>query len=337
MIGVLVDEASSSGLRSVRIRMRLAMASVFLPELDRGEALALLRRRRELVGERRRLVAGELSASEVGLLRLAGDHLLATIDTELGWVDQALRVVSGRPGLKKPTATWRKSIPALRLSPLRNEERGEVVREHMRVRPASKFVWQLLAQRFLAGQLSVKNQARSFLDAGQVCVLGLQVSRRAHRTMSWDQVLQVKAANLVDDPPPHGAVPVPKAGVAANEEQVTHQRHLVAQGVVSVPVAVDHQGWDRAGELDRGLAQLAGGGRRQEGVEDESAIAEVHDRGVAHGSLARRDDRREYALCHLQQLKGALGGKHRVEDSQPRPKLRVKTSSPSTAQRATTA
>jgi DNA-binding PadR family transcriptional regulator len=72
----------------------LASAVVFLPELEREEALALLRQRRELVGERRRLVAGELSVSEGALLRLAGDHLLATIDTELTWVHEALEVVA---------------------------------------------------------------------------------------------------------------------------------------------------------------------------------------------------------------------------------------------------
>jgi DNA-binding PadR family transcriptional regulator len=81
----------------------LASAVVFLPELDREEALGLLRQRRELVFERRRLVASELSSLEGALLRLAGDHLLATIDTELAWVDEALGVVArtqwpGRPG-----------------------------------------------------------------------------------------------------------------------------------------------------------------------------------------------------------------------------------------------
>ena len=75
----------------------LASAVVFLPELDRDEAMSLLRRRRELVAERRRLVDGELSTLEGALLRLAGDHLLATIDAELAWVEEALRVVERTP------------------------------------------------------------------------------------------------------------------------------------------------------------------------------------------------------------------------------------------------
>jgi DNA-binding PadR family transcriptional regulator len=77
----------------------LASAVVFLPQLGKEEALALLRQRRELVAERRRLVAGELSGLEGGLVRLAGDHLLATIDAELAWVGEALVVVQTRwPG-----------------------------------------------------------------------------------------------------------------------------------------------------------------------------------------------------------------------------------------------
>jgi DNA-binding PadR family transcriptional regulator len=71
----------------------LASAVVFLRELDREEALRLLRQRQELVRERRRLVADELSSLEETLPRLAGDHLLATIDAELTWVGTALRVI----------------------------------------------------------------------------------------------------------------------------------------------------------------------------------------------------------------------------------------------------
>ena len=105
----LVYELTPSGREAFRQLLRevmtsfepafagLASAVVFLPELERQEALALLRRRRELIGERRRVVAGELSSLDGGLLRLAGDHLLAAIDTELAWVDKALGVVEQTP------------------------------------------------------------------------------------------------------------------------------------------------------------------------------------------------------------------------------------------------
>ena len=79
----------------------LASAVVFLPQLEKEEALGLLRQRRDLLAERRRLVAGELSGLEGGLVGLAGDHLLTAIDAELAWVGEALVVVQtqwpGRP------------------------------------------------------------------------------------------------------------------------------------------------------------------------------------------------------------------------------------------------
>jgi DNA-binding PadR family transcriptional regulator len=82
----------------------LASAVVFLPELDRDEGLALLGRRREVVSERRRVVAEELATREGSLVRLAVEHLLAAIDAELGWIDQALGVVggTGRPVIPEP-------------------------------------------------------------------------------------------------------------------------------------------------------------------------------------------------------------------------------------------
>jgi DNA-binding PadR family transcriptional regulator len=73
----------------------LASAVVFLPELDREEAMVLLRQREHIARERRRLVADELASVEGTLLRLAGDHLLAAIDAELSWTAKALQVVEG--------------------------------------------------------------------------------------------------------------------------------------------------------------------------------------------------------------------------------------------------
>jgi len=68
---------------------------VFLPELGKQEALELLRRRWELVSERRDKVAGELAVLGGPMLRFAGDHLLKTIEAELSLVAEALRVVGG--------------------------------------------------------------------------------------------------------------------------------------------------------------------------------------------------------------------------------------------------
>jgi DNA-binding PadR family transcriptional regulator len=73
----------------------LSSAVVFLAELGTAQALELLRRRRELVGERRRNVAAELAGVQGPMVRLAVDHLVKTIDAELSWVEEALRVVGG--------------------------------------------------------------------------------------------------------------------------------------------------------------------------------------------------------------------------------------------------
>jgi len=73
----------------------LAGAVVFLAELDREEAAALLRRRRDLIREHRTLAVDELQVLARPLSRLAGDHQLALIDAELTWVTKAIALVEG--------------------------------------------------------------------------------------------------------------------------------------------------------------------------------------------------------------------------------------------------
>jgi DNA-binding PadR family transcriptional regulator len=73
----------------------IASATAYLAELSREEALALLQARRELVRERRRQAAANVCVFDDVLLRLAGDHLVGTIDSELRWIDRALDVVGG--------------------------------------------------------------------------------------------------------------------------------------------------------------------------------------------------------------------------------------------------
>jgi len=71
----------------------LAGAVVFLTEVDQEEAAGLLRRRREVIQQRRARVTAELGALSRPLSRLAGDHQLALIDAELAWVTAAIGVV----------------------------------------------------------------------------------------------------------------------------------------------------------------------------------------------------------------------------------------------------
>jgi DNA-binding PadR family transcriptional regulator len=80
----------------------IASAVIHLHELEREDALALLRERRELVRERRGLAAKNLCVLEGDLVRLASDHLLATIDSELLWIDRALEVVAGTEWAHEP-------------------------------------------------------------------------------------------------------------------------------------------------------------------------------------------------------------------------------------------
>jgi len=73
----------------------LASAVVFLTELDREEAAGLLRRRRDVIRERRARAAVELGVLGRPVSRLAGDHQLALIDAELAWVTDAIALVEG--------------------------------------------------------------------------------------------------------------------------------------------------------------------------------------------------------------------------------------------------
>jgi DNA-binding PadR family transcriptional regulator len=69
----------------------IGAAVVFLPHLERDEAVRLLEERRRSVAERRAQVEA-LDTAEVRntLVGLALDHLVALIDADLAWTDRAL-------------------------------------------------------------------------------------------------------------------------------------------------------------------------------------------------------------------------------------------------------
>jgi DNA-binding PadR family transcriptional regulator len=71
----------------------MASAIVYLPALEKAEAVALLRQRREVVEKRLREVTDELSPIDDRLLRLAGQHLIGAIEAELRWVTAAEKAV----------------------------------------------------------------------------------------------------------------------------------------------------------------------------------------------------------------------------------------------------
>jgi DNA-binding PadR family transcriptional regulator len=70
----------------------LDVALVFLNQLPRDDAVTILQARRDRVAARRKLVAAEFREVSAAPLpvQLAVDHLLTTIDAELGWTDRAL-------------------------------------------------------------------------------------------------------------------------------------------------------------------------------------------------------------------------------------------------------
>jgi DNA-binding PadR family transcriptional regulator len=70
----------------------LDVALLYLNQLPRAEAVAILRSRRDAVAARRVLVADEFMdiASRPLPARLAVDHLLSMIDAELAWTERAL-------------------------------------------------------------------------------------------------------------------------------------------------------------------------------------------------------------------------------------------------------
>jgi len=68
------------------------VAVVFLSQLPPKDALALLKKRGDIVATRRAQVAAELGdfAGRGPLARIAADHLLCLIDAELQWIDRSL-------------------------------------------------------------------------------------------------------------------------------------------------------------------------------------------------------------------------------------------------------
>jgi DNA-binding PadR family transcriptional regulator len=64
---------------------------IFLSSLQPGEAIELLRERREAVATRRAVVQREMHEDDRLPVQLAQDHLLSMIDAELGWIDRTLR------------------------------------------------------------------------------------------------------------------------------------------------------------------------------------------------------------------------------------------------------
>jgi DNA-binding PadR family transcriptional regulator len=67
------------------------VAVVFLAQTDKTTAMELLESRRQNVTERRELLISELATVKPASLlnQLAVDHLLALVDTELAWLEQA--------------------------------------------------------------------------------------------------------------------------------------------------------------------------------------------------------------------------------------------------------
>jgi DNA-binding PadR family transcriptional regulator len=70
----------------------LDVAVIYLNQLPREEATAILQARRDAIAVRREQVAAEFRDITAGPLpaRLAADHLLTMIDAELGWAERAL-------------------------------------------------------------------------------------------------------------------------------------------------------------------------------------------------------------------------------------------------------
>jgi DNA-binding PadR family transcriptional regulator len=64
---------------------------VFLPYLERRDAIQLLQERREAALARRAEIAGEGHTHDGLYQALARDHLLSLLDAELAWIDRALR------------------------------------------------------------------------------------------------------------------------------------------------------------------------------------------------------------------------------------------------------
>ena len=67
-------------------------AIVFLSYLTENEGIALLRRRRQAIQQRREQIARDIGQpnKNTPLVTIAGDHLISLIDAELAWIDRSL-------------------------------------------------------------------------------------------------------------------------------------------------------------------------------------------------------------------------------------------------------
>lgn len=72
-------------------RTGVEVGVVFLPYLDRRDAIDLLRERRQSTLARRANIAGDDRTHEGLFQELARDHLLSLLDAEVAWIDRALR------------------------------------------------------------------------------------------------------------------------------------------------------------------------------------------------------------------------------------------------------
>lgn len=70
-------------------------AVVFLAHLPHEEGLALLEERRTIMQQRRQQVLIDFGDQEKNgpLVRIAGDHLLSLIDTEIAWIERSLALL----------------------------------------------------------------------------------------------------------------------------------------------------------------------------------------------------------------------------------------------------
>jgi DNA-binding PadR family transcriptional regulator len=82
------------------IHSGVEIAILFLARVPIAEAITLLEQRREAVAARRTKVVAELGdfAAHGTLQRIAEDHLLSQIDSELAWADRALSQIRASVG-----------------------------------------------------------------------------------------------------------------------------------------------------------------------------------------------------------------------------------------------
>ena len=74
-------------------------ATVFLPRLPEGEALALLTARREQVAERHALLERDFAGFDMRApaARISADHVLSMNRAELDWIDRSLKTLKEPP------------------------------------------------------------------------------------------------------------------------------------------------------------------------------------------------------------------------------------------------